>query len=67
MSQPILEFPLESAGPFVLDKDASGFAVDGILSQYRIMRSVLLLMAVIPLIPLNKTIAQQQQKKKRIA
>ena len=35
MSPPILGFPLESAGSFVLDTDASGFAVGGILSQYQ--------------------------------
>ena len=35
MTPPILGFPLESAGPFLLDTDASGFAVGGILSQYQ--------------------------------
>ena len=35
MSPPILGFPLESEGSFVIDKDASGHTIGSIISQFQ--------------------------------
>ena len=35
MSLPILGFPLESGGSFLIDTDASGYAIGAVISQFQ--------------------------------
>ena len=35
MSPPILGFPLESGGSFLIDTDASGYAIGAVISQFQ--------------------------------